>query len=237
MKAIFRCLSIFIKQIARDSMLYVMLAVPILAGLVFRFGIPKAEYFLCEYFGQSTILFDYYLLFDLLLTVLAPIMLCFVSSMVMLSELDENMVNYIAVTPVGKKGYIISRLIIPAAFSVPGSVVLLSFCSLTKWDLLPLILACLLTGILSISACLLIVTLSHNRVEGMAIGKLSGLIMLGLPIPFFLLSDIQYAFSFMPSFWIAKMVIDDSFLFAVPALLISVIWVWFLYGKFKRKVA
>ncbi|MBN1892372.1 MAG: hypothetical protein JW780_06275 [Clostridiales bacterium] len=127
MKAIFRYLSIYVKQIARDSMLYVMLTVPILAGLVFRFGIPKAEHLLCEYFGQSTIVFEYYLLFDLLITVLTPFMLCFVSSMVMLSELDENMVNYLTVTPVGKKGYIISRLVIPAAFlGLPIPLLLLS---------------------------------------------------------------------------------------------------------------
>ncbi len=236
MRALFRCFQIFIKQISRDSMLYAILAAPILAGLFFRFGIPQAEIFLCEYFGRTAILSDYYLLFDLLLATLTPFMFCFASAMVMLTEMDENVVRYIAVTPVGKRGYILSRLLFPAGISVLVSVLILRVFSLTNLSMAIQLIICILTGILSIAVCLFILSFSHNRVEGMALGKLTGMIMLGLPVPFFLLSDMQYAVFFLPSFWIAKLGIEKNLLFAIPAGLISALWIWLLYGRFKRRI-
>jgi fluoroquinolone transport system permease protein len=77
---------------------------------------------------------------------------------------------------------------------------------------------------------------SHNRVEGLAMAKLSGLFMLGLPVPFFLMSKVQYWFSFLPSYWIAKLGVEQNYIYSVPALLSSIIWMSILYRKFDRKL-
>jgi fluoroquinolone transport system permease protein len=73
-------------------------------------------------------------------------------------------------------------------------------------------------------------------VEGLAVAKLSGLFMLGLPIPFFLFSNVQYWFFFLPSYWIAKLCIEQNYIFGVPALLSSILWMKILYRKFDRKL-
>jgi hypothetical protein len=73
-----------------------------------------------------------------------------------------------------------------------------------RLDLPALLITCTLASLLSIALALLIVAFSHNRVEGMALAKLSGVFLLGLPVPFFLSSGVQYLFSPLPSFWIAK---------------------------------
>lgn len=39
-----------------------------------------------------------------------------------------------------------------------------------------------------------------NKVEGMALAKVSALVMVGLIIPFVITDSIQYVFSFIPSF-------------------------------------
>ena len=238
MRPLFRCFGMFLRQISKDSMLYAVLAAPLLAGCIFRFGVPAADSALCGYFGEASIFLEYYLLFDLFLAVMTPYIICFVSSMVILAEYDENMAAYMSVTPVGKRGYIISRLVFPAAISVPVSAVILSFFSLTTWVLTDLLIICMLSGLLSIPVSLLIVAFSHNRVEGMALAKLSGVILLGLPVPFFLLSGVQYLFSLLPSFWIAKLCIDGNYLLSIPpALLTSFLWIWVLYGRFAKKLS
>lgn len=84
---------------------------------------------------------------------------------------------------------------------------------------------------------LLLFSLSHNRVEGMALGKLSGLFLLGLPVPFFLHSGVQFLFSPLPSFWMAKLLIDADFVYLLPVLLTALAWLWLLYRKFERKLA
>jgi fluoroquinolone transport system permease protein len=217
-------------------MLYAVCIAPLLTAGLFRFGIPVFESLLCGYLGKATILSGYYMLFDLFLAIITPYMFCFASSMVMLTEYDENMANYLVVTPVGKRGYIISRFVIPAVVSVFASIVLLNFFSLTKWTLPAMILTSLLTGILSIAISLFIVSFSHNRVEGIALAKLSGIVFLGLPIPFFLFSAVQYLFSVLPSFWIAKLWLEGNYLFTIPALLTSFLWIWVLYGRFEKKL-
>jgi len=236
-KPLLRSFGMFIRQILNDSMLYAVLVAPLLAGGLFRFGIPKIESALCAYFGQASILGSYYLLFDLFLAVLTPYLFCFASSMVMLAEYDENMATYLAVTPVGKRGYILSRLGFPAALSFFASAAVLHFFSLTEWSVSRLLLVCALTALLSITEALMVVSFSRNRVEGMAVAKLTGIVMLGLPVPFFLFSGIQYLFSLLPSFWIAKVFVGDNYLMVFPALLISAGWLWVLYGKFERKLS
>ena len=237
MKPLLRCFGMFLRQISKDSMLYAVLFAPVLAACMFRFGIPYAETLLCAYFGKPAILSNYYLLVDLFLAVLTPYMFCFASSMVMLTELDENMAAYMAVTPIGKRGYLTSRLVFPTVISFFVSILLMHFFSLTVWSVPILLITCLMTGLSSIAVSLLIVAYSHNRVEGMALAKLSGIILLGLPVPFFLFSGVQYLFSVLPSFWIAKLCIDQNLFFALPALLTCLLWIWVLYGRFEKKLA
>lgn len=237
MKPIFRSFFMFIRQIFKDSMLMAICGAVILSAFFIRFGVPVIEEALCGYWGKEAILKDYYLLFDLLLALITPYLLCFASAMMLLTEFDENISGYLAVTPVGKKGYILSRLVFPAAIAFIATVILIEWFSLTGRSLGIAVLVSSLTCTASAAASLLLFSFSHNRVEGMAVGKLSGLLMLGLPVPFFLISKVQYLFSPLPSFWIAKLAFTQNMLFLFPALLSSLIWIWFLYRKFYRKIA
>ena len=232
-----RSFVLFVKQVFRDSMLAMICFAVVLTAIFLRFGVPVVENILCGYFGKETILSEYYLLFDLLLALVTPYMLCFASAMMMLTEYDENLASYLAVTPVGKRGYILSRLAFPAAFAFLVSVALMKWFSLTVWPLGLLLPVCLLTSLTSVAVALLLFAFSHNRVEGMAVGKLSGLLMVGLPVPFFLKTDMQYLFSPIPSFWIAKLCMAQNAAFLLPALLCLLVWGGLLYRKFMRKLA
>ena len=237
MKPLFRSFEMFIRQIRSDAMLVAVFVAPLLAACMFQFGVPRIESLLCDYFNKSAILSEYYLLFDLFLSVLTPYMFCFASAMVLLTEFDENMTTYMAVTPVGKKGYLLSRLGFPASIAFLVSLLLMQWFTLTPWKTVLIVVTCLLNCFLSIITALFIFSNSHNRVEGLAMGKLSGLIMLGLPVPFFLFSGIQYLFSFLPSFWIAKLCLEKNMVFAIPTIALSAIWLWALYRKFALKLA
>ncbi len=236
MKPILRSFSIFIRQITRDNMLWAVCLAPLMTALLFRFGIPYAEILLCTYFQRETILADYYLLFDLVLCLMPSYMLCFASAMVMLTERDENMAGYMSVTPVGKTGYVLSRLIFPAAIAFPFSILLTYFSSLTDLNLLILSAVSLLMSFSSIAAALFIFSFSRNRVEGMAMAKMSGLMFVGLGVPFFVLSDSQYLVAFLPSFWTAKLFMKGNVLLMLPALVIHIVWIGILGQRFIRKL-
>jgi fluoroquinolone transport system permease protein len=235
MKPYIRSLSMFIRQIKADSMLVVFCFLPFLVAAVFRFGVPFLEVQLCGWLKVDTVLAGYYLLFDLFLSVFAPYFLVFLSAMVMLTEIDEHIAAYLAVTPVGRRGYLASRFVYPALPAVLISAALLTFCSLTRWTVWNILIAGFLSVLLCVPVAMLIVTFSRNRVEGMALAKLAGLLLLGLPIPFFLTNATQYLFSFLPSFWIAKAFTASGW-FALPAIAVSALWIGLLYRRFTRRL-
>ena len=180
MRPLFHSFGMFLRQISRDSMLYAVCIAPLLTAFLFRFGVPNMEALLCAYLDIPSVLAGYYLLFDLFLALLTPFLFCFASSMVILTEYDENMSRLPGGHPCRQE-----RLPdLPVYFSCGDillvSILLLSLFSLTPWTFFYMIMTCFLASILSIAISLLIVSLSHNRVEGMAVSKLSGIMMLGL---------------------------------------------------------
>ena len=237
MKPLLSCFKQFIRQILRDGMLIAVLFAPFLMGGFFKFAVPALENLLCGYFQKSSILSDYYLLFDLLLCLIAPYMVCFASAMVMLTEHDENAARYLAVTPVGKSGYILSRLVFPAVIASVLSVPLVLVFSLTEWNVLVLLVLSLLSGVHSVLIAMFVFVLSHNKVEGMAVAKFSSLLLAGLFVPFFLPQSAQYLFSLLPSFWIARWTTEQNPLQLFAAILSLSLWLWVCFRRFLKKIS
>lgn len=213
-----------------------LLFVPFLAGTVFRFGLPFAEEYLAYYFSVSVILVPYYQLADVLLSLLTPTMLSFVAALVILEEVDAGITRYLAVTPLGKKGYLISRLGIMTVVSIPLNLIVTTFFSLTAWSLSTSLAISVFGALHGLVVALMIVALSANKVEGMAIGKLTSLISLGLFVPYFLPGWISYLFSGLPSFWIAQFVIDGRYFYLVLSLIINSFYVYLLFQRYAGKL-
>lgn len=236
MKALLSSFNQFCIQIAKDKMLLMVCLAPFLTGLLFKYGIPFAESKLTDYFAQTAILSPYYLMFDLFFVSISPILFCFASAMVILGEIDDKISSYLAVTPIGKSGYLISRLAFPTILAVLATCLLLPIFSLTSMRPIVGFTVAVLVGFIGGIEAMLIITLSSNKVEGMAVAKLSGFIMLGIPIPFFITGTAQYLASILPSFWIAKFALTSNPLYVIAATGVLALWGIVLYKKFARKI-
>ncbi|MFA7129897.1 MAG: hypothetical protein WC136_12055 [Sphaerochaeta sp.] len=236
MKALVQSFFMVFRQVRKDSMLIMVCFASVLAGLFFRFAIPRLETLLCTYFMKSSILEPHYRLFDLVLNLLAPYMLCFAASMVMLDEYDQNMTRYLSVTPLKKSGYIVSHLVIPAVLSTVVSMILVVAFHLTVWSFLDLVAVSIVSLLSAFSVALFIFTFSHNKLEGMAMAKLSGCILLGLPVPFFVQAELQYLFFAFPSFWIAKFSKEGHVVFFLVAFVLSLAYIPPFLHKVERKI-
>jgi fluoroquinolone transport system permease protein len=225
-----------LSQITKDAMLYMACFAPVIMGVFNRYGIPYAENILTRQFNRIEILRPYYLLFDLFLAVMTPLMFCFISAMVLLGEIDDKISSYMAVTPLGKNGYLISRLGIPSVISLMVTLISLNIFPLTKLTTGMITGISILASFSGFIVSLMVVALSTNKVEGMAVTKLTGIFSLGIPAPFLITGKIQYILSFLPSFWMAKFAISKNLLHLLLGLIISVIWILFLWKKFKRKL-
>jgi fluoroquinolone transport system permease protein len=225
----------FIKKTWDDAMLVCILPVPLFAAIVFYFGLPPLEKYLCNYFDKTTILMPYAQLFDLLIICLTSLMFYYVSAMVILDEIDDGTARYYSITPLTKNGYILSRFLVPAIFSFVYSVLLMNFFNISGISFNIVILLCFISIIVCFSVPLIVISLSSNKVEGMALVKLTSLFLIGLPFPFFIHNYIQYVSSFFPSFWFAKIILGEMWAI-IPCMILSIIWCMLLYKKFIKKI-
>lgn len=229
-KAFISFLQVF-QQIRNDPMLLAACFTPVLAGILMKLGVPLLEK------GIQFSLSEYYMIFDLFLSIMAPVLLCFAFAMITLEEMDDKVARYFSITPLGKLGYLSSRLGIPAILAVLITVIVLFFFSLSSQPLSKIAALAFMGAIQAIIVALMIITLSTNKLEGMAVTKLASLTLLGIPVPFFVSSNIQFAVGFLPSFWVAKMMQTGAFYFLCPALLVTALWYGFLVKRLIGKLA
>lgn len=83
---------------------------------------------------------------------------------------------------------------------------------------------------------MIILAYAGNKVEGMALAKVSALVMVGLIIPFVITDSTQYVFSFLPSFWIAKFLISNNYWFILPTTFLSGGLIYILYNRYSTKI-
>lgn len=220
----------------RDRMLFSVCFAPVLIGIAFRSALPLLEAVLTGCFSRSAVLSPYYALADTCFAMLSPTMFCFVSAMVSLEEADEKTAAYLFVTPLGKNGYLAARLWLPAAAAFLATAALLPVFKLTPLSAPALVLLAAGGTLQGLIISLLIVTVSSNKLEGMAVAKLSGLMLSGAAIPFFLKEDLQRPFFLLPSFWLGKAVCAGRLFYMLPAFALSALWIYFLLKRYVRKL-
>lgn len=236
MNKLIQSTNLYFRAVKADFILYVCLFVPILMGLLFKFVIPVIEKFLCGYFSKIEVLLPYYPLFDLLLILVIPTMFAFTGAMVLIDESDHGISRYLVVTPLGKIWYLISRLAIIPFLAIIYSIIILTFFSLTSLTFINIYILSSLGSLSSIIAALLIVSVASNKVEALAVAKLSILMFIGLPIAFLVKSNFQYFAAIFPSFWLTKYMMETKFIFCILAIVTSVCWFFVLYKKFEQKI-
>ena len=236
MRAFLSATKRFFAEIWSDAMLVALAFVPLFMGLVFRFGVPMLEGYLCGRLGRASILASYYPIFDLLLSIMTPIMFTAAGAMVILDEADLGLAKAIAVTPVGRGGYLASRIGVPALLATVYCVIVTLVFKLSDMNALQLLLLAVCSGALSVSVALMISTLAKNKVEGLAYSKLSGLFVLGLPVALLVPAPFKYASAFLPTFWMTELTLSGSLWLTLPAIMTSVLLSLIFVRYFEKKV-
>lgn len=219
------------RQIKSDPMMFAACFTPFVMGALIKFGIPFLER-ITDFSLQT-----YYPIFDLLLSIMAPVLLCFAFAMITLEEIDDKVSRYFSITPLGKSGYLFTRLGVPSIISAVIAFIVLLLFSLEKLSIGMTICLALLGSVQAIIVSLMIITLSSNKLEGMAVTKLAALTLLGIPAPFFIDSYYQFSVGFLPSFWVAKAMQNEAVLYFSIGLMVALVWYYFLTKRLFRKLA
>lgn len=215
--------------VRRDKMLLLACLTPLLIGLLFKLGVPAlsgwTDYALVPYYG----------LFDLFFAALTPTVFCFAAAMVMLEERDDHIEQYLFATPLGRRGYLLSRLGIPAAAAFLVTLILLPVFMLTSLSAAEITVLSALGAWQGVLIALLITTCAANKLEGMAVSKLASLALAGLLVPYFVAAPVRYAAALLPSFWMGEVLHAHSLLYAVPSAALALAWTALLWRVFQRR--
>lgn len=111
------------------------------------------------------------------------------------------MASYLCITPLGRNGYLISRLGVPAVLAAAASGALLVPFSLQRLQGPAVGILAVNGGAYGLLYALLILRFSSNRLEGMAAAKLSSLLMLPAAGAFFIHDGMKYLLWIFPSYW------------------------------------
>ncbi len=188
------------KKWLRDPMMRFMLFYPLLFGLIGRYALPaiaETSDFMIEPNADFILA---------ALTMITPIAFGALIGFSILEDRDDHIINSINVTPLSFSQFMSFRLIMVLILTFVGCVFVMWFSdlgNLSGGDILTI------AGLAALSAPITGLTInifSQNKIEGFAIMKLLGMIII-LPIIALLFNDAkELFFSIFPAFWPAKII-------------------------------
>ncbi|MDF2673018.1 MAG: hypothetical protein K0R09_1283 [Clostridiales bacterium] len=235
MKQTFKLFKIGLQQTMRDGMLFALLPAPFLLGLFIKIVIPIADHLLQANLSFS--LQPWYPLADAILIGLTPMFLGMVSAFIILDERDEGTGLYYQITPVEGYSYLLARIGLPMVWAFLCSVSATLLFGISHTPLLQIIFPSIISTFMGIVISMMTVSFAGNKVEGLAISKLSGISFLGLFAVWFAPTPYKYLGAILPSFWIGELVLNGSRIIVIIAGLVTCLfWVYLFTRRFLQKI-
>jgi fluoroquinolone transport system permease protein len=229
-----------IKQIKRDPVLIACMAAPIVLILFLRFVLPWINSWLLQLFSLN--LESYRELILSFFSLLIPGLSGILAGFVMLDERDEQLIAYYAVTPLSKRGYILYRLAIPSLISFLFSLLFLLMLNNHTIQLSGIMAISIMLAAEAPFYALCLISLANNKIEGMAISKMLGLLYLAPFVAYFLFSPWQWITGIIPTYWPGKLFLstadgsEDSYILFLIGMIVHLIWVLLLLRRFLNKI-
>ena len=189
-----------IKKWSRDSMMSFMVAYPIIFALLGRYFLP----WLSDRNG-----FDFTPFNDLILVILVlivPIAFGAVLGFSILEDRDDNVLTNIRITPLSLHYFLGFRLIAVYILCVLSTIFVIWFSNIVDLPMKNIVALSLLASLEAPISGLLINCFAKNKIEGFAVMKVGGSVIIFPIIALFFRDIKELFFSFAPGFWSAKLI-------------------------------
>jgi fluoroquinolone transport system permease protein len=190
------------RSVVRDELLIWMMMVPLLMGAGVRFLVPYAAGLIRQAVGFN--LAPYFPLLVSLLAQIMPLMAGMVIGFLLLDQRDDRTLAAIQVTPLGLDGYLVYRLALPLALSVVFTAVMIPLTGLAPLGWLDILLIALSAAPLAPIMALFLALVAENKVQGLALTKALGVIVVPPAAAYFIPGSAQWLFGIVPTFWPAR---------------------------------
>jgi fluoroquinolone transport system permease protein len=189
-------------NVARDSMLRWIAVFTPAFGLLFRFAAPPVADAL-----RRQLNFDLVAYYPLLMSFLPLIVAGMVGTVVgflLLDERDDQTMMALLVTPLSLGDYLRYRLSGLMLLSVVFGAVMVPLAGLTATTPLQAVVSAVTAAPLAPIYALFLGTIADNKVQGFALAKAVGLVMVPCIVAYFVTGPWQSAFGLIPHYWPLK---------------------------------
>jgi fluoroquinolone transport system permease protein len=192
------------RNIQRESFLLYMLIIPWGMVAVAQLLVPPLRDWALEAY-----VFDIVALYPLFLSVFfiieMPMIFGLLYGLLLLDERDDHTLTAVMVTPVSIGSYATYRMFVVWLLSFTY-VMLTALASglMREVNAMQLVPVALVASIMGPMIMLLLAAFARNKVEGLALLKGVGILLVGTMAAFFVTSEWQIAFGILPSYWVAK---------------------------------
>ncbi|MCD1293884.1 ABC transporter [Methanocella sp. CWC-04] len=187
-------------NVVRDPLLKWMIAMPFMIAILLRFLVPE----LTAWAAPMIDLVPYYPMIMAIVVVFVPAMYGVCIGFLLLDERDEGMLTALKVTPVSLSSYLVYRITAPMLLSFVSTLIAYPLAGLTGIDPLILIVVALVASFEAPFFALVLACFAENKVQGFAIQKMMGSLLMIPMIAYLLDPKWEFVFYIIPTFWPVK---------------------------------
>lgn len=192
-----------LRSVRRDSLLKWMVLMPLFMALVLRLALPPLTASLLAQDGFD--LTPYYpVIASYFLVALTPMVLGVLIGFLLLDEKDDSTLTALQVTPMPLSSYVAYRVAIPVILTIVLMFAVFPLANLTPFDPLVIGLTAIAAAPLAPLFALFLAAYAQNKVQGFALAKLVGVVLLVPVFAYFVDSGWQIVFGIVPTYWAMK---------------------------------
>ncbi len=188
-----------LRSVRRDAMLQWAVFIPIVAGLAMRYLMPFLAQQINLRFGFDLMPWLHY--FAPMLVMMTPMIMGMIVGFLLLDQRDDQSLTALMVTPLSLQKYLLYRISVPMVMSFLGGLVVLPLANLEPVSFVTLLGCSLVSAPLAPMFALFWAVAAKNKVQGMAVMKLSGVILLPAMAVYFIPSAWGWLLGVFPTFW------------------------------------
>jgi fluoroquinolone transport system permease protein len=191
-------------NLRRDPLLIYLSLAPWLMLLLVRSAVPGLTVWLWDGYGVDVVPY-YPLIISFFFIMEIPMIIGVIMGLLLLDERDDGILTALRTTPVSRGAFLSYRLWLMVGLSSTHILICTPLTGIVPPNLLPrLIPVALLSSLFAPLLALSMAAFAGNKLEGLALMKAFGVLLVGPVAAYFIRSDWQLVLGLMPSYWWAR---------------------------------
>ena len=218
-----------LRKLARDPMLLVAALLPVVLAVFLRGVMPVLTDLAGLDLGPHTVAIGAGAL------LVCVMMAGWIVGFMLLEDRAQRMLTALGVTPLTRRRFVLWRLSLPVAIALLGGVLLVCLGRVGIHDLARALAAVALLAMWAPGFALMLVAFADNEVEGLALAKFGGLVLMIPIVTLYLDGPWVWAAGVLPPFWAVQLLAGGPWWLVAPGVAVSGAWLWWMLRRFAAR--